>query len=208
MTLTDSQIRRLQIEDGLVSASGASEAAEQTEDQALRVALRASLMPGLVPSLAPEVMGSLGCEALPLGNVLRDAAGEVGAFWPGIAAEIGAPVGGVGDILREALLAAAEEEPPRHFNRVWLWGSIGLAAAAAAAMLLINVALEPDRVPDPIARAVEVVEPVVQALPDELNLPGLTMIEALESETASVVQVLQFDSEAPTIILIDEDTED
>ena len=88
----------------------------------------------------------------------------------------------------------------------------GVAAAAAAALVVVSVQ-SPEQVVTPVAKVLQpvvtpvakVAKAVVPVVATELDLPGITIIESLESETASVLQVLQFDDDAPTIIFIDEE---
>ena len=72
-----------------------------------------------------------------------------------------------------------------------LW-RLGLTGAAG-----LLLAVWTWRQPEPTA-------PVLDVVAVEFDVPGRTEIESLESETAMVVQVLQFDDDAPTIIFVDD----
>ena len=209
MTLTQEQLLRLQIEDDLVS----EDSPEGSADRALRAELRLGLMPEYVPSLVAEVMQAIGGTPLQLGDAIRESAGRPPSLWAPVAAAIDAPGDGLGAALREALLTAADEatagEAMRAQRSRWPWfAGVGIAAAAAAALLFF-VAQAPSQMIEPvagvIAPVVKVAKAVMPAVPAALDLPGITIIESLESETASVLQVLQFDNDAPTIIFIDDD---
>ena len=212
MTLTPEQTQRLHFEDGLVPEGGAEGAA----DVALGGAVRDALAPVHVPLVSADVMTALGVEPLVIADAIRAAAGKDLKLWPGVAAQIGAPEEVLGGALRETLIQAADEAPAFVPHRRWPWALGIVAAAAAAAILVVQLVSDPERIVEPVATAldpvVEAVEPVVQAVqpvvhgaPNEVEIPGLTEIESLESETATILQVLQFDDNAPTIIFIDED---
>jgi len=212
MTLTSEQMKRLQYEDGLISQASS----EGTADRALREAVREALAPSQIPTVVPEVMAAVGGSYLPIGDALREAAGPTPVLWASVAAAIGAPQDDLGATLRDALVAAAEDaeaEPPSVRRARWpLFVATGVAAAAAA-VVAVTVFDAPEEIMEPVAEAIQpVVAPIVKvaktALPVvtvDLALPGITIIESLESETASVLQVLQFDDDVPTIIFIDEE---
>jgi hypothetical protein len=208
MTLTQEQLDRLLVEDNLSTQADA----QGESDRALRAALRSALTPSEVPALAPAVMERLGVSPLPLAESIRQAAGRAPSLWPGVAEAIGASPDGLG--LREALIAEAEGEAeaegaPEHAagmrRRPWpLFIGAGLAAAAAAVALFFLARPAAEMIV-PMAKVVVPVARVAKAVvPATLEIPGVTIIESLESETASVLQVLQFDDDAPTIIFIDD----
>jgi hypothetical protein len=154
-------------------------------------------------------MERLGVSPLPLAESIRQAAGRAPSLWPGVAGAIGASPGGLG--LREALIAEAEaeaegalERPAGMRRRSWpLFVGAGLAAAAAVALFFL--AQPAAEMIVPMAKVVVPAARVAKAVvPTTLEIPGVTIIESLESETASVLQVLQFDDDAPTIIFIDD----
>jgi hypothetical protein len=202
MTLTQEQLDRLLVEDNLSTQADA----QGESDRALRAALRSALSPSEVPALAPAVMERLGVSPLPLAESIRQAAGRAPSLWPGVAEAIGASSGGLG--LREALIAEAEGAPEHAAGmrrRPWpLFVGAGLAAAAAAVVLFFLAQPAAEMIV-PMAKVVVPVARVAKAVvPATLEIPGVTIIESLESETASVLQVLQFDDDAPTIIFIDD----
>lgn len=202
MTLTQEQLDRLLVEDNLSTQADA----QGESDRALRAALRSALSPSEVPALAPAVMERLGVSPLPLAESIRQAAGRAPSLWPGVAEAIGASSGGLG--LREALIAEAEGAPEHAAGmrrRPWpLFIGAGLAAAAAAVALFFLARPAAEMIV-PMAKVVVPAARVAKAVvPATLEIPGVTIIESLESETASVLQVLQFDDDAPTIIFIDD----
>jgi hypothetical protein len=202
MTLTQEQLDRLLVEDNLSTQADA----QGESDRALRAALRSALSPSEVPALAPAVMERLGVSPLPLAESIRQAAGRAPSLWPGVAEAIGASSGGLG--LREALIAEAEGAPEHAAGmrrRPWpLFVGAGLAAAAAAVVLFFLAQPAAEMIV-PMAKVVVPAARVAKAVvPATLEIPGVTIIESLESETASVLQVLQFDDDAPTIIFIDD----
>ena len=206
MTLTQEQLDRLLVEDNLSTQADA----QGESDRALRAALRSALSPSEVPALAPAVMERLGVSPLPLAESIRQAAGRAPSLWPGVAEAIGASPAGLG--LREALIAEAEgeaESGPEHAagmrRRHWaLFVGAGLAAAAAAGALFFLAQPAAEMI-GPVAKVVVPAARMAKAVvPTTLEIPGVTIIESLESETASVLQVLQFDDDAPTIIFIDD----
>lgn len=186
MNLTPAEQLRLLVEDGLALADECGQAAA---DRALRVLIREALAPVVTPDIADGVMAELGEESLSVGGALFAEAGAPPALWPGVAAVIDAQVSDVGAELGAALREAAAEPAPA--KRRWRVPMIALAAAAAL------LAIWPWTQPEPS-------QPVVEVVHVDFDLPGITKIESLESETASVVQVLQFDDDAPTIIFIDD----
>lgn len=203
MTLTQEQLDRLLVEDNLSTQADA----QGESDRALREALRSALSPSEVPAIAPAVMARLGVSPLPLAESIRQAAGRAPSLWPGVAESIGASPGGLG--LREALIAEAEGAPEQAAGmrrRSWpLFVGAGLATAAAAAVALFFLAQPAAEMIVPMAKVVVPAARVAKAVvPTTLEIPGVTIIESLESETASVLQVLQFDDDAPTIIFIDD----
>jgi hypothetical protein len=135
-------------------------------------------------------------DALGAGDVrepLIAAAGAPPSLWPGVARAIGAPSSETGALLRAALIDAAEVAPPVQVAKsYWRVGVAVLAMAAAVTLAVV------------VGENTESVEPVLDVVAVEFDNPGRTEIESLESETAMVVQVLQFDDDAPTIIFIDE----
>jgi hypothetical protein len=195
MELTTSQQHRLYAED----RPGPTDECDQTAaDRALRVLVRDALAPASVPSISHDVMASLGSVRSSVGTVLRDEAGPSPRLWPVVAEAIGAPMDDTGALFRSALQAAAvavaEPGPvavPAE-RRHWRLPA-ALVALAAATLLAVLTWTQP-----------EPTQPVVNIVPVEFDIPGRTEIESLESETAAVVQVLQFDDDSPTIIFIDD----
>ena len=215
MTLTPDQIQRLHFEDGLCDESSA----EGADDCALRRELQEALRPADVPSVVRAVMAQVGGEDVPMRDALLEGAGEPPQLWPAVALAIGAEPDALGVSLRDAIVAEAEAEAVPAQKRMrahWpLFVITGVAAAAAAVLMVVSME-EPERISEPVAAAMEpvvtpvarVAKAVVPAVNAELEVPGITIIESLESETASVLQVLQFDDDEPTIIFIDEESGD
>ncbi len=203
MDLNPTQRQRLLAEDALEAAS---DAAQARADRAFRVQLRAALAPQTVPQLAPAVMRALGMEGPSFGSALRAAAGPAPALWPAVAGEIGVDVSGVGALLGSALRQAASNPelagpvtesvpvPSVASAPAQKWRVPAALVAIAAGLLL---AFWTWKQPEPAA-------PVLDVMAVEFDSPGRTEIESLESETAMVVQVLQFDDDAPTIIFVDD----
>ena len=213
MTLTPDQIQRLHFEDGLCDESSA----EGADDCARRRELQEALRPAEVPSVVRAVMAQVGGEGVPMREALLEGAGEPPQLWPAVALAIGAEPDALGVSLRDAIVAEADAAPAHKRMRAhWpLFVITGVAAAAAAVLMVVSME-EPERISEPVAAAIEpVVTPVARvakavapAVNAELEVPGITIIESLESETASVLQVLQFDDDEPTIIFIDEEPGD
>lgn len=195
----------------------------------LPAALRAALEPGVAPDLSRGVLAALGLgdadtlvggavasEAGPtpdLGDAIMAAVGvadapapvadavafQAGAapdLWAGIATEIGVDDGGdvapgAADDLPAAASSTAEliELAPR---RRWWLPAAGVAVAAAAAVLAV-IGLPTERVSDGHG-----------ALAAHIHLEsGHAMIEEISAGPEAMVQVLQFEEDAPTIIFID-----
>jgi len=153
------------------------------------------------PSLSDSVMAAVGRPRRPSALVaegLRAEAGEFESLWPAIAPAVGAEVG---VDIRSALRAGVESEgrySPQGWltaKRRWAVGGVAVAFAAAAALLL---AVGTDSMP--------VQQMAASTLTPILDAP--VEIESLEVGAASLVQVLQFGQEAPTIIFVSDDIEE
>lgn len=143
-----------------------------------------------------ELQRLLAEDALGAGDVrapLIAAAGVPPSLWLGVAQAIGTPTPETGALLRAALIDAAEIAPPVQVAKSYRRAGVAVLALAAAVTLAVVV-----------GERTESVEPVLDVVAVDFDNPGRTEIESLESETAMVVQVLQFDDDAPTIIFIDE----
>jgi len=230
VSLSPVELARLHVEDGLMAVSELDEeslkAFDPDVDALFRATVREALRPPVSPSIVHDVMGRIGTVVPPvadavrteadasasvvgavmdrigvasnpgrmLGEAIRVEGGELDSVWPGVAAAIGADVGiDLGGLLRGAIEEESEHMPVG-------WGSAarprwvipaaaGVVIAAAAALLLW--------VSSTGTGGSSVVEKIAE---------GPVDIEALEVGAASAVQVLQLGEDAPTIILIEEET--
>lgn len=155
---------------------------------------------GLENAVVESVMGRLGIDEQ-VGSQLRGAlvqeAGSAPSLWADIAPSVGAEAPmSLGDMLRGAVTEEVGKDfvPSPWFapqrNR-WAMGAAAGAVFAAAAALLLYVGLAGGG--DQVAEAT--MGPLLEAPVD---------IEELDAGDNQAVQVLQFGSEAPTIILIED----
>lgn len=153
------------------------------------------------PSLSDSVMAAVGLSERPSALVaegLRAEAGDIESLWPAIAPAVGAEVGfDIRSALREGVESEGQFSPQGWLagKRRWAVGGVAVAFAAAAALLL---AVGTDSMPAQQMTA-STLAPILDA-PVE--------IESLEVGAASLVQVLQFGQEAPTIIFVSDDIEE
>jgi len=226
MGLTETEASRLRAEDGVGSADDEKQAVagghDPAEDRAFRQAVRAALVPEATPPLADTVMARLGsmrsdvrgavqeevapriadsvmsvvmdgCANPPrVSEAIRAEAGGPQSMWSAIAPAVGADIGqDIGELLRGSVNAEGNFEamgwmtPRRRFAI----GGLGVAIAAAAAVLF-TIGLGGDGVG---SAATSAMTPILDAPVD---------IEDLEVGASSLVQVLQFGEEAPTIIFV------
>lgn len=151
---------------------------------------------GPTPGLGDAVMSAIGSEAAksPLADAVAAQAGPTPDLWASVAAEIGAATteSASPDAAQPAGPSPAGELiefPPR---RRWWLPAAGVAAAAAAAVLAV-VGLPTERVSDGHG-----------ALAAHIHLEsGHAEIEEISAGPDAMVQVLQFEEDAPTIIFID-----
>lgn len=171
-----------------VSAAVALEPVASGTGAALREA--AGPAPDLGETVLAAIEGNLA--TIPVGEALAATAGEPPGMWEAIALEIGAtgsagtePVPGP-----SALRPTAERS--REAPRRWWLPAAGIAAAAAAAVFAV-VGLPSERASDGQG-----------ALAGHIHLQsGHAEIEEISAGPDAMVQVLQFDEDAPTIIYID-----
>ncbi|MEC8424505.1 MAG: hypothetical protein VX000_12060 [Myxococcota bacterium] len=149
---------------------------------------------GPAPDLGDTVLESIedGPTTSPVGAALAAMAGEPPEMWDAVAGEIGAVrSAGRMDKRGASPLRAANARRRRAPRRWWL-PAAGVAVAAAAAVLAV-VGLPSDRASDGQG-----------ALAGHIHLEsGHAEIEEISAGPDAMVQVLQFDEDAPTIIFID-----
>ena len=152
----------------------------------VRGTLRSALAPNAQPDLADAVMAAIGAESSEeAGDLLRR------ALTPDSAPDISDAVMdrlGLGDPVVVPLPVMAN--PARRFAPPTGIGYAAFAAAAAAALLVVFL-----RPIGPSSGA---------GLAFDLSPVNHVEIEELSSDTAAMVQVLQFDQDAPTIIFIED----
>lgn len=230
MELTELEMSRLRLEDGEGTEQDRSAVREAgldiSADQQLRITVRRALMSVETPSIAEKVMRRIGASSSPVGDAvrtetppaladgvmaalgkqrpeagladaLRTEAGVPEPIWPRIASAVGGSVDGdFGSLLRAGIAAEGNFQPQGWLTarRKWAVGG-AVAAFAAAAALLLTVGSSSTQIP---AMATAAMGPILDA-PVE--------IEDLEVGAASLVQVLQFGEDAPTIIFVSDDTQ-
>jgi hypothetical protein len=152
---------------------------------------------GPTPNLGDAVMAAVGADTgeSPLADAVAAQAGPTPDLWASIAAEIGAePAESAGpeDMVSPAAASPAAEIIELAPRRRWWLPAAGVAAAAAAAVLAV-VGLPTERVSDGHG-----------ALAAHIHLEsGHAEIEEISAGPDAMVQVLQFEEDAPTIIFID-----
>jgi hypothetical protein len=138
------------------------------------------------PDVSGAVMAELGLDApASLGDLLREEAGPAPDLWPAIAGEIGVEDTGVNT--PDATAPRPDAEVIR-FEQRWAFPAVGMAAAAA--LLLFFGGTTP-----PVSD---------ESLAFELSPVNHVEIEELTSFEGAMVQVMQLDEHAPTIIFISE----
>ena len=152
---------------------------------------------GPVPAIADEVMRAVasGAAVPGIADAIGASAGPAPRLWDSIADEIGAPAAN-----EPASLQHGSEEKGRETTvvelparRRWWVPTAGLAAAAAAAVFAV-VGLPTERASDGQGD-----------LAAHIHLEaGRSDIEEISAGPEAMVQVLQFEEDAPTIIFIDE----
>ena len=218
MTLTPIQLAELRAADGLATAEDlallAESGATPMDGTPLRAALRDALAAPEPLDLAPRVMDRLGLSTAGgggLGDALRDALdpGELPDLADPVLDALGLGDARVGDRLRAALAPPADLDvadavldrlglgdsavvplPTTRHTRTTPVGYLGLASAAAAVLLAVFAG--------PVAG------PTAGEFAFELSPVNHLEIEELSTETGGMVQVLQFEPDAPTIIFIDD----
>ena len=180
--------------DGVLGALGATDG--------IGAVLRSALAPGAAPDVADAVLAQIGAEAsAPVGDALAGGAGPAPDLWGGIAAAIGAESAArqtstppPSAAVRAAPSAQTPSASPvisldraRAARRPWFAGAAAMAAAAAALVVALG----------PWGGDVEA------PFDYELAAVNTVEIEDISVGDDAIVQVLQFEDDAPTIIFID-----
>jgi len=137
--------------------------------------------------IAAAVLAELGLEDADadIGEALADPAGGPDDLWGAIAAELGMPEQAEVAARDEGVAASSEAEVVRPIW--WRLPAVGLAAAAALLLFVTGAPTQRDN----------------SALAFELSDVNHVEIEDISTDSTAMVQVLQFDEDAPAIIFID-----